>query len=93
MRGCKVSKKGVYAVFVSDPAGWDDPCPYSFREVFFGADAEDYVTPCLVRSARLGSCGFIQVEGYRRARAIAGGLNVSGHWPRGQRPVYAVAKL
>jgi hypothetical protein len=39
--------KKQYVVYVEDPAGWDEEGPYSYKETFFGddADAGEYVAP------------------------------------------------
>ena len=68
-----------YAIFVNDPAGWQNDCP-DYKTVFFGYEKDgwdEYVHPV---NAGIHPCGHIIVTGYRNALVMLRKLRTSGDW-------------
>lgn len=94
-----------YAVYVSDPNGWERDCPDS-ESVFFGGVSHGqyyrhaYLLPDSVSLGQVqsvGTRGFVVLGSHREAVALRNRLNASGDWTVADgweaRPVYAIAKL
>jgi hypothetical protein len=89
-----------YAVYVTDPNGWDEGCPDS-EAVFFGTDhGGTYYRHTYDQD--LGQQGFVVVASYDAAVALQNRLNATGDWVAPEeinpdheetRPEYGVAKV
>lgn len=83
----------TYAVFVSNPNGWENDCP-SFNDVFFGCSF-DYLHPV---DGGIGRCGHVAVVGLLKAVELRDKLNSTGDWKNPEtgetdQPQYSIVPL
>ena len=93
------SVSGKFAVYVSDPRGWDIDCPDSEGQ-FFGEHNGEYFRDASAGGvdADLGVCGFVVFDTEAEAREFMRESRTSGDWANPdtgkiERPEYEICEL